>query len=384
MKAYRWVSEQVATDMSELPTKMADFFTQAEEPFNEIPTTGPLFPRNSPSFATSDPSSPRNGLSSITSPSSPTTSPSSPTSGPTSPRSAPYSSPQTSPASSVSSYTLDSNGSDKDDKSPDRSKRQYEQSSKISRKKRPYSRARRQSQIVAWAHPAHSSVMPSFPNVGQTAIDKETALTALLAILWDAELVELYCMAIADELIGAERLQRNLRRPLKRFAKNLRWEAAEGLQKSTSHFVMRQARCVAQIIVKRHREYTTASPPQHKLTRRSHLLGTAAYEESLPKNVPNFITFLIHSAAFDVSKERLSVFVLPIEVDRLDPSDRADMVTSDRWYTLSSMRLLLRSTLVAAEVLEPPLQPGLVRLRWQCVSPFQRVPLHTDIQLRFA
>jgi hypothetical protein len=65
----------------------------------------------------------------------------------------------------------------------------------------------------------------------------------------DANLTKLYRVAIRDSTTGPERLQRNIWRLFKLFARDLRREASEELEIMTSSFVSMKERYIAQCII---------------------------------------------------------------------------------------------------------------------------------------
>jgi hypothetical protein len=216
---------------------------------------------------------------------------------------------------------------------------------------------------------------------GDTAVEMEGVTSELLMVFQDSELLKLYRMAMQDMRIGPEVLQLNLRRMIKSFAQELKPEATNELEKLTCHFVRKKARYVAQCIVEEYYEKPIPSFPPHLLM----LLKTkveardpdedeevegdqTAQEDSL-ENFADLKTFLIQSKAFKAFRQRLQDFAVPkkpISLHILTTS--TEPLQSTSWVSCVRIIPLLKVALATLRILEPPLRPGMVRLRWQCVS----------------
>lgn len=86
--------------------------------------------------------------------------------------------------------------------------------------------------------------------------------------------------------------------------------------------------------------------------------------------------FLINSAAFQIFQERLKEFVMAKEVQppighSIEPAEEhetKDLIGFQWWCSLKRAQHTLETAMIATGCLEPPLQPGMTRVRWQCVS----------------
>jgi hypothetical protein len=93
-----------------------------------------------------------------------------------------------------------------------------------------------------------------------------------------------------------------------------------------------------------------------------------AQEDSL-ENFADLKTFLIQSKAFKAFRQRLQDFAVPkkpISLHILTTS--TEPLQSSSWVSCVRIIPLLKVALATLRILEPPLRPGMVRLRWQCVS----------------
>ena len=227
---------------------------------------------------------------------------------------------------------------------------------------------------------------------GFTVVELEGATVELQGIFQkDADLVTLYRQGIKDASIGPERLQRNVVRLLRLFARDLRHEARQELEKMASRFVSTKARYIAQCIVEEYHDQAIEQEPHQLKAKQKEtecddkqrnedqeelddVDDLVPVDEDLFEDLPTLRTFLVNSAAFQVFREELTKFVLPKELRSPTIQSTKEGATTmaqpvDHWYYSKTVRLALKATLVAAGCLEPPLQAGMVRLRWQCVSP---------------
>jgi hypothetical protein len=266
---------------------------------------------------------------------------------------------------------------------------------------------------------------------GLTEVELESATVELQNIFQgDAGLVELYRRAIKDTTIGPERLQRNIGQLLKPFARDLRQEASEELQKRTSNFVSMKASFIAQCIIEEYNDRKVEPKLQKCKTERARGGKTGAQEldsrvqkrsqnrpvedreitrdedrmvvdqyggdgghpeldveqaddddldclapvdEDYFEDLLALRAFLIESAAFKTFRQELAKFVLPKELRPSHAEDgkrdsAADITLARRWRVLAVIESILKRVLVVTGLLEPPLRPTMVRLRWQCVS----------------
>lgn len=227
---------------------------------------------------------------------------------------------------------------------------------------------------------------------GFTVVELEGATVELQGIFQkDADLVSLYRQGIKDASIGPERLQRNVVRLLRLFARDLRQEARQELEKMASRFVSTKARYIAQCIVEEYHDQAIEQEPHQLKAKQKEtecddrqrnedqeelddVDDLVPVDEDLFEDLPTLRTFLVNSAAFQVFREELTKFVLPKELRSPTTQSTKEGATTmaqpvDRWYYHKTVGLALKATLVAAGCLEPPLQAGMIRLRWQCVSP---------------
>jgi hypothetical protein len=220
----------------------------------------------------------------------------------------------------------------------------------------------------------------------------------------DVELIGLYRWALEDTSMGPDRLQRNVARLLQFFAKDLRREAGENLERVASRFVRSKAQYVAQCIVEEFHD-TPRDPRrrhvwvnQRESDKDGGMQDNDQYEvveaqlevnedqlevddvdevepvdEDYFEDLAMLRTFLVRSSAFQIFRARLTKFVLSKDLHQLDFDSAVkgrpiNAPLSRFWRFLISIGRILKVVLVAAGCLEPPLQPGFIRLRWECVS----------------
>jgi hypothetical protein len=216
---------------------------------------------------------------------------------------------------------------------------------------------------------------------GYTAVEMAGATIELQKIFQeDANLVKLYRCAIDDASIGPERLQRNISRLMMKMAQDLKSEANKEIEKLTLYFVSIKARYVAQCIVEEFHDKPAAPQSYHDETNQAESddddddMETAApIDEDRFDDLTILRTFLVHSIAFQIFRERLTAFVLasesrPSAVEPAAETAAADVPSSSPWHFLDLIERTCEAVLVAAGCLEPPLQPSMARLIWYCVS----------------
>jgi hypothetical protein len=228
-----------------------------------------------------------------------------------------------------------------------------------------------------------------------TLLDKSATVELQRIFQEDVEFVRLYRWALKDTSMGPVRLQRNIARLLHFFAKDLRREASGGLETEASRFVRSKAQYVAHCIVEECNDtpIPLISGKQRDTDGYNKQQDDAYYEfeERQPKanddldevapvdedyfeDLAMLRIFLVESSAFQMFRARLNKFVLPKDSHQRDldlPQDGHPINAPwpRFWQLENSTRRTVKATLVAIGCLEPPLQPGLIRLRWQCVSP---------------
>lgn len=227
---------------------------------------------------------------------------------------------------------------------------------------------------------------------GFTVVEVANATVELQRVFQeDANFVGLHRRAIKDVSIGPDRLKRNLARLLKVFARDLRREASEELEKMTCGFVTTKARYISHCIVEElHDRVLDAQSEYPKMTRKLNdgnedeihneiedLDDLMPIDEDYFQDIRMLRHFLINSAAFQIFQEGLTKFVLPKELRPLvmhsikpvEKHDQTEDLTSfQRWCSLKRVQHILETAMIATGFLEPSLQPGTIRVRWQCVS----------------
>ena len=232
-----------------------------------------------------------------------------------------------------------------------------------------------------------------------TMVDRSATVELEKVFQEDVELIGLYRLALKDTSMEPEKLQRNVARLLQFFAKDLRHEAGGNLERVASRFVQSKAQYIAQCIVERFNDTPRGLQQQQETVNieseeqgRAQLEGAgmqphvdkdqtelededevAPIDEDYFEDLAILRTFLIRSSAFQIFRARLTKFVLPKSLRGAD----MDSIAQDLAVKtpLSTFRRFMISTshafeavLIAAGCLEPPLQPGFIRLRWRCVS----------------
>lgn len=257
---------------------------------------------------------------------------------------------------------------------------------------------------------------------GYSAVQIATATKVLLAIFYeDDALLSLYKSAIENQTIGPERLQRNLRRLFRAYASLLENEATERLEYLTSRLVLIKSAMLAQSIIEKlqsgragfplpRRERNEESSDEEENSADARPVNEDAFED-----LATFREFLVDSDAFNTFRVQLEAFVIPKSTHlthlesarsgvvanattgestqieaiaghketltsqkwRDDSKQSADaffggahwktMASSIMFLTTDALTLATDDVMIAAGLLEPPLRPDMVRLRWQCV-----------------
>ncbi|KAF1847273.1 uncharacterized protein K460DRAFT_278788 [Cucurbitaria berberidis CBS 394.84] len=226
---------------------------------------------------------------------------------------------------------------------------------------------------------------------GFSAAQITTATEELLFLFHhDEKLVLLYENAMEKPEIGPERLQRNMCRILKVYARNLSREATTELERMAAQLVSLKARYLAQSII----EKFQLKPVPHQVLHYENQDESSEddnanqVDEDLLEDLQKFRNFLIESAAFASLHAQLQSFVVstPARRELLGVSGSVDISSPDTstghdikratinkttfvgnvQELLNPSKYLLRAVLVATGYLEPPLRAGFIRLRWEC------------------
>ncbi|KAF3050732.1 hypothetical protein E8E11_006994 [Didymella keratinophila] len=223
---------------------------------------------------------------------------------------------------------------------------------------------------------------------GLTVLKLESATAELQKIFQeDPDLVGLYRQAIKDAAVGPERLQRNVGRLLRIFARSLRREASQEQEKLACRFVLTKAMYVAQCIVEEFndkpinqqlRSTEKKQEEEDKPDGRDYNFGReeedldefAPVDEEIFEDLPTLRAFLVNSAAFQVFRQELSKFVLPREPQSIShnrPTRKLiPTAPATKDHHIFRVIRIVKAILLAMGCLEPPLRPGMSRLRWQC------------------
>lgn len=219
------------------------------------------------------------------------------------------------------------------------------------------------------------------------------ATRELLQIFQEDEFLKsLYQIAIARTDIGPERLQRNVRRLLKTFARNLQSEAERELERLAARLVFIKAAYVAQSIIENFEIKLLRREPhlQNKDDSSDDEDDEDPLDEDLIEDLPAFRQFLVGGGAFASYYQQLSRFVLPEmflvptgtaaekqfsdQVSASIVGETPERIEEEPWERQNHTDLLnepqgiLADLLIATGCLEPPLVAGWTRLRWRCVS----------------
>ncbi|CAO2649580.1 Nn.00g069650.m01.CDS01 [Neocucurbitaria sp. VM-36] len=129
----------------------------------------------------------------------------------------------------------------------------------------------------------------------------------------DVALVTLYNIALRDSDIGPARLQSNLHRLLKLYAKSLQDEAGSELERLTARFVLVKARYLAQCVVEKHyvQSIIRQSKPDRNQDEESSDEEVEPVNEDILLDTHALRGFLINSDAFIALQTQLRMFILP-------------------------------------------------------------------------
>jgi hypothetical protein len=233
-------------------------------------------------------------------------------------------------------------------------------------------------------------------------------------------MLPLYKTALASPAIGPERLQRNLRRLFRAYSEQLKGEATDQLEYLSARLVAMESRGLAESIVAKFR----SGPVQSRATEHGEQSDSSDGEgdtrpvsEGALADLSTFRRFLVESQAFQTLQAQLQAFVAPKLLEPISEhfhDDKASRIpggsmsrcvkpstrenfrngTWHLWrreaaetayaclcnsYGLPTTMLLLfllmdlvflttDETLVNFGLLEPPLHPAKIRLRWSSVS----------------
>ncbi|KAF1951761.1 hypothetical protein CC80DRAFT_423899 [Byssothecium circinans] len=246
---------------------------------------------------------------------------------------------------------------------------------------------------------------------GYSAHQIATATKELVTIFQEDDLLKpLYKRAINDDSIGPEKLERNLRRLFKQYAEHLKGEATDGLEYLAARLVTLKARFLAQSIVQsfkcNDRPKAREKIPKEESSDEEEESQTV--DDAMFDDLIIFREFLVGSDAFQRLKAQIQSFVLPKvtlmaegkETHTIVPvKDISTMLASRylstqaaegneppyqssatselmsrissryeraNWSIYWRLRRTWEAFLVVSGCLEPPLEPGKVRLRWRC------------------
>lgn len=240
---------------------------------------------------------------------------------------------------------------------------------------------------------------------GYSAAQIESATRELLRVFLENEVLNgLYKIAILRMDVGPERLQRNIRRLLKLYARNLQSEAVQDLEKLAARLVQLKSAYVAHSIIQQfevrssvaaeaapqpiaagHQSQIDSSDEEDEVDEEE-VTPDDAIDEDLIKDLIAFRKFLVEGAAFGIFQKQLEAFIYPKAVTSNRNTDQDEVAllqesTSDLMSTnepgvepqdcsslLTKSLKACMSVVVAFGCLEPPLELGWVRLRWICVS----------------
>ncbi|UPX13887.1 uncharacterized protein EKO05_0004383 [Ascochyta rabiei] len=247
-----------------------------------------------------------------------------------------------------------------------------------------------------------SSATGASAATGYTDAEIKTATKELVSIfLEDTVTTQLYQCAFDNPCIGPDRLQRNLYRLLKKYSQNLHHEAQGKLERLASQFVAVKARYVAQCVMEEfHVKPTLQRQRQNQAKADDSDQEDAQEEDKIPpidedrfEDIAVLHQFLVGSAAFGMFQEQLKSFVQP---KHSQPSPGKDMLLNEENCKTETTTPAMQPTateqlsetaspnsniplgwleraqhsrnnlLVAMELLEPRLPPGMTRLRWSC------------------
>ncbi|KAF3032468.1 hypothetical protein E8E12_003449 [Didymella heteroderae] len=282
---------------------------------------------------------------------------------------------------------------------------------------------------------SYAASLFSIPSIASSASDLSkhshyssrqiaTATKELFDIfLRDPDLIKLYQRAISLPEIGPERLQRNLRRLLKAYAKNLEDEHTESLEYLASKLVAIQSGPLARAIVGKY--YCAPTEEGEACTVQDDSSEDEVdVDEKIFGDLKAFREFLTSATAYETFRAQMRSFVIPkpqqpnrTEQDEsedisLEPTTHKDVKTATIAITWQSWRanfaeavdiLLIKRelglatkaafhlafdafalatdpVLITVGILEPLLPPETVRLRWRCKCGDQLFSDVTELQ----
>jgi hypothetical protein len=221
---------------------------------------------------------------------------------------------------------------------------------------------------------------------GYSPAQIETATKELLRIFLEHDnLASLYKIAMERAHIGPERLQRNVRRLLRAFAQDLQANADSELEKLAARLVSFKSAFVARSVIEKYevkslRTFAANLQPLHVSQKDDESSDEEEEEEKeedirdhvdedLIEDLSAFRQFLAEGVAFAHFQRQLETFVRSRCVEA--KGGGGEMEHSSRML-LSKSQMALESLFIAAGFLEPPIDPGMVRIRWRCVSQHEK------------
>jgi hypothetical protein len=233
--------------------------------------------------------------------------------------------------------------------------------------------------------------------------------------LKDGDLIQLYRRAVDDDEIGPERLQRNLRRLLRAYAKNLENEHTESLEYLASRLVAMKSVPLARAIIEKYHSALVEEEAETCTVQDDSSGDEAAsqpVDETIFEDLKAFREFLTGAAAFETFKAQIRSFVIPKsqpvgllksttsgeksthgsthmaakatakthtwQAWRTELAEAVDLLLTNRDFGLATrvashvvfdaFTLATDHVFIAIGFLEPPLSSKMVRLRWRCVS----------------
>ena len=114
---------------------------------------------------------------------------------------------------------------------------------------------------------------------GLTTVEKSATVELQRVFQEDVELASLYRLALKDPSVESDRLQRNIARLLKLFAKDLRREAETNLERMASRFVRSKAPYIAYCIVEEFNDTPRNSRQPHPLVEQGRSDGDGREQE---------------------------------------------------------------------------------------------------------
>jgi hypothetical protein len=222
---------------------------------------------------------------------------------------------------------------------------------------------------------------------GYSPAQIETATKELLRIFLEHDnLASLYKIAMERAHIGPERLLRNVRRLLRAFARDLQADADSELEKLAARLVSFKSAYVARSVIEKYevkslRTFAANLQPLHVSQKddessdeEEEVEEEEGYtedhvDEDLIEDLSAFRQFLAEGVAFAHFQRQLEAFVRPKPVEVKGGGGEKEH--SSRML-LSKSQIALESLFIAAGFLEPPIDPGMVRIRWRCVSQHEK------------